>query len=71
MASADGTGATKDAVISDVTADKEMSWLLCPHRRCTTLTGTTSPAACSAVFSRMIHKRQEILAKFLWTENRL
>lgn len=67
MASADGTEAKKGAVISDVTADKQTPWLLCPHR-CITLTGTTSPAACSAVFSKMTHKRQEILTKFLWTE---
>lgn len=68
MAFADGTGAIKDAIISDVTADKQMSWLLCPHRRCTTLTVATSPAACSAVFSGMTYKIQKILAKFLWTE---
>lgn len=68
MASADGTGAAEDAVISDVTADKQMSWFLCPHRRCTTLAGATSPAAYSAVFSRMTHKRRKIFATFLWTE---
>lgn len=57
MASDDETGAKKDAVSSGVTADNQRTWLLCPHRRHTALTGTPSPDACSAVFSKITYKK--------------
>lgn len=57
MASADESGATKDAVNSGVTADNQRPWLLCLHRRCTAPTGTPSPAACSARLSKMTYEK--------------